>query len=83
MSEMNNGRQTVPGDGWIPGCFAANRNKFPLEQLIPYAGKYVAWSLDGTRIIASGADYDEIFAELDRQGIPSAHYVIAYIDPLL
>jgi hypothetical protein len=35
--------------------FITNRIQFPLEELEQYAGKYVAWSPDGTRIIA-GAD---------------------------
>jgi hypothetical protein len=33
-----------------------NRPAFPAEELAKYAGKYVAWSPDGTRIIAADED---------------------------
>jgi hypothetical protein len=70
------------GDGWIPGSFHENRVKFPLEELIPYAGKYVAWSLDGRRIIASAATEEALYGHMDQSGIPSTHYVVGWIDPL-
>jgi hypothetical protein len=33
--------------------FLANRAAFPVEELAKYAGQWVAWSPDGTRIAAS------------------------------
>jgi hypothetical protein len=36
--------------------FLANRSSFPAEQLGCYAGKWVAWSPDGSRVAASAAD---------------------------
>jgi hypothetical protein len=39
-----------------------NRQQFPPKELMKYVGKYVAWSPDGTRVIAS--DVDEV--SLDR-----------------
>ena len=36
--------------------FLKNRRQFPREQLAAYAGKYIAWSPDGTKIIASADD---------------------------
>ncbi len=33
--------------------FIKNRHQFPPQELEKYAGKYVAWSSDGTKIIAS------------------------------
>ncbi len=35
-----------------------NRNKLPLEEYMKYAGKHVAFSPDGTRIVASGDSID-------------------------
>jgi hypothetical protein len=35
--------------------FLANRAAFPVEELAKYAGQWVAWSQDGTRIAASAA----------------------------
>ena len=35
--------------------FLANRAAFPAEQLANYAGQWVAWSRDGSRVAASAA----------------------------
>jgi hypothetical protein len=45
-----------------------NRNKFTYEQLVPSAGQYVAWALDGTRILASGFTLVEAEAALVAAG---------------
>ena len=36
--------------------FDKNRAAFPLEEPLAYRGQYIAWSPDGTRIIASDKD---------------------------
>ena len=36
--------------------YLKNRQQFPVEELEKYAGKYVAWSPEGDRIIASDGD---------------------------
>jgi hypothetical protein len=36
--------------------FLTNRSWFPLEELARYAGQYIAWSPDGTEVLASDAD---------------------------
>ncbi len=36
--------------------FDKNRLAFPPEDLLPYRGKDIAWSPDGTRVIASDTD---------------------------
>ena len=43
-------------EGWFDTVtFNRNRDLFPEEQLQQYWGRHVAWSLDGTRILADGA----------------------------
>ena len=42
------------------GVFLANRAKFPLEELEKYVGRWIAWSPDGTRIVADAADPRDI-----------------------
>lgn len=37
-----------------------NRLRFPAEELEKYAGRYVAWSPDGARIIASAERLSEL-----------------------
>ncbi len=38
--------------------YLKNRLQFPLAELAQYAGEYVAWSPDGTRIVASSRDLE-------------------------
>ena len=45
-----------------------NRNRFPAEELEKYRGQYIAWSLDGTRIIAHADDPDTLDALLLQLG---------------
>ena len=69
--------------GWIDGnLFNVNRNKFTYEQLAPYAGQHVAWSTDGTRIVAHHADFEELFAAVLQSGLSSEDVVFSYLPAL-
>jgi hypothetical protein len=77
----------MSSNGHWPGSpdlskYHQNRRKFPLEELAKYAGQHVAFSPDGTRILASGADLDELDNKLTAAGIPISQVVHAFIDPL-
>jgi hypothetical protein len=61
--------------------FEGNRSKYPPQQLLPYAGLFVAWSADGTRILASGEDRITLYQNLQAAGIQSNQVVFDYIDP--
>lgn len=55
---------------WVnSNLFAANHNKFPADEYLKYAGQVVAWSLDGTKILASGKDELEIAEKLRAAGL--------------
>ena len=43
--------------------YEENRSHFTVEQLLPYEGQWVAFSLDGQRIVAAAPD----LLELDRR----------------
>ena len=60
--------------------YEENRRKFPLEELAKYWGKHVAFSPDGTRIVASGDSLDEVVETLSAAGIHFSQVVHAYID---
>jgi hypothetical protein len=60
--------------------YEENRSKFPLEELAKYGGKHVAFSSDGTRIVASGATEEELEAALQAAGIHFSQVVWSYID---
>ena len=40
--------------------YLKNRQVFPLEQLAKHRGEWVAWSPDGTRLVAASKDLDEL-----------------------
>ncbi len=74
-----NGKAPAPPD---LGLYQQNRPKFPREELLKYAGRHVAFSADGTRILASGADMDEVERELLAAGIHPSQVVGSYVpDP--
>jgi hypothetical protein len=67
-------------DNWIPACFSQNRQNFPWEELLKYAGKHIAWSWDGTRIAASADTLDDLFRVVASQGIRTDRVVYDYVD---
>ncbi len=73
-----NGEQLEPPD---LSHYEENRCKFPLEELAKHWGKHVAFSPDGTRIVASGDSLDEVIEKLQAAGIHFSQVVHAYIDP--
>ena len=42
--------------------FIKNRNAFPTEELERFSGQHVAWSSDGTRVLASDPDPLKVLA---------------------
>jgi hypothetical protein len=60
--------------------FERNRRQIPPEYLVPYWGKQVAWSADGTRIVASAETDEEVYAQLATQGVHFSEVVFGYVD---
>jgi hypothetical protein len=60
--------------------YEENRNKFPPEQLLPYAGRYIAWSGDGTRVVASAETEEELYSIVDAAGIRDSQVVYDYVE---
>jgi hypothetical protein len=57
--------------------FIDNCNRYPDEKLLPLLGKHVAWSTDGTEILAHANTLAELFVEVDRLGLTD--YVADYL----
>jgi hypothetical protein len=77
MNEKNN--RPEPPD---LSHYDENRARFPLDELVKYAGQYVAFSPDGKRIVASGETEEEVDRKLLAAGIHPSQVVGSYIDPL-
>jgi hypothetical protein len=60
--------------------FIRNCNAHSLEELAPFEGQYVAWSIDGRRILAHAEREEDLYAEIDRLGIKD-QCVIDFIPP--
>ncbi len=69
-------------DGWPDPNFDKNQRAFPVEELWKYAGQQVAWSWDGTRILAAAPDDAQLFQKLTELGIDPQRVVFDYVpDP--
>jgi hypothetical protein len=53
-----------------------NRGKYGHDELRPYAGEWLAWSLDGSTILAHHADVMEVDRQLREAGIDTARVVM-------
>jgi hypothetical protein len=60
-------------------AYLRNRSQFPPESLEPHAGKYVAWSPDGTAIIASDENPLQVLATVKAAGYDLAEVVISSV----
>ena len=47
------------------------------EQLRPFLNRHVAWTEDGTRVLAHAATLEELYREIDRMG--HKRYVIGFV----
>jgi len=56
--------------------YLKNRHQFPDDELEKYAGKYVAWSPDGTRIIASADNLEKLCEAVDASGYDAGDIVM-------
>ena len=71
---------TIQDPPWVDGAaFIENVNRIPPELQLQYAGMHVAYSLDGTQILAKGKDYAELDRNLIAAGIDPQRVVHAYI----
>ncbi len=52
--------------------YIRNRNQFPHEELAKYVGQHVAWSPDGTKILASDVDPLKVLAAIKALGYDPA-----------
>jgi hypothetical protein len=59
--------------------FIRNRNEFPYDELEKYAGRHVAWSPDGTRILAADEDPLKVLAAVKAAGYDPGETLIEVV----
>ncbi len=64
-----------------PDVYRRNRDSVPLDELVQYGDQWVAWCLDGTRVMAHHHDPNEMTNQLRIAGISSEDVVVEYIPP--
>ena len=60
--------------------FDRNRDRLPAAERDTWAGRHVAWSWDGTRVVAGADTLAALVAELRRLNVDPATVVFDFID---
>jgi hypothetical protein len=61
--------------------FLENREKFPEEELLSYAGQWIAWSPDGTAIVASSTESEAVvYQTLQARGYDLGKCCVGFVD---
>jgi len=69
-----------PDIPWLDRTYFENQEKFPPEQLLPYAGQFIAWSWDGSRILDSAEEQEQLWQKLVAAGINPQRVGFQYVD---
>lgn len=69
-----------PGVPWIDPAFVENQRRFPADELRRYTGQHVAWSWDGTLIVAADPDDRVLHQKLRAAGIDLGRVVYDYVE---
>jgi len=71
-----------PDDSWLPRAFFENQEKIAWEVLEPYRGQHIAWSWDGSKILASAPDRETLQTKLLALGYDPQRVVHDFVDDL-
>jgi len=61
--------------------YVENRAKYLPEDLLPYADQWVAWSADGSKIVAHDPDLAEVARQVEAQGLEREDVVFDHLPP--
>jgi hypothetical protein len=76
MSEPVGGKVRVD-----QATYRKNRDSFPLAELARYGEQWVAWSADGSRIVAHDEDLVKVADSIRAAGIDAEDVMFEYIPP--
>jgi hypothetical protein len=76
MSEKPLGRIWTDRDAYV-----TNRSRYTPDELAPYGDQWVAWSSDGSRIVAHHEDLLRVAEQVKAAGYDSEDVLMEYIPP--
>jgi len=79
LPEYNGPPTAYPQYPWLPREFFENQKNFPEEELMKYAGEYIASSWEGDRILASGETVAQVWQKLLDAGLDPQRAVYDYV----
>ena len=59
--------------------FRRNQSRYPLTELEKFNGQYVAWSHDGTQILAAHPDALKLHATIQEAGYDPAEILVSFV----
>ncbi len=65
---------------WLDAQYFENQRNFSQDELLKFAGKHIAFSWQGDRILASGDTEDEVCRKLLASGLDPQRVVFSYVD---
>jgi hypothetical protein len=71
-----------PDVPWIDPNHLTNRQKISQEELDQYACQHIAYSWDGTRILAGAAELGDLYDKLKAMGVDTHQVVYSYVEAL-
>jgi len=77
---MNPTATSPPPFPWPSPDFDRNREQLPASERAKWAGQHVAWSWDGTRVVAGADTLANLLAELRTLHVDPATVVFDFID---
>jgi hypothetical protein len=72
--------QDVRAEPWLDPTFQENQRQFPAEELNRYRGQHIAWSWDGSRILAGDTERRTLDEKLRAAGIDPLHVIHDYVE---
>jgi hypothetical protein len=81
-TDMHTDNTDFPDVPWPHPEHDANRDRIPIEVIDQYRGMQVAYSWDGSQIVAAAPTWEELFRRLDEAGIKQGTVVLGYIDDM-
>jgi hypothetical protein len=70
----------LPLAPWTDPRFVENQGRFPMEKLLSFQGQHIAWSWDGSQILAADKDRQALDQKLRAAGFNPVHVLHDFVE---